>query len=98
MAEVSIFPKRRPHVLPLALLVVALATLIFAQLFLTFRGLSSPRGMEQAQLARELARGHGFQTRVIQPFAWRQLLDHGKNPAPDALPDTVDPPLQPLVL
>jgi len=78
--------------------VVALLALVLTQVFLTFRGLSTPLGMEQAQEARELARGHGFQTRVIQPYAWRQMLDHGKAPAPDAIPDTLDPPLQPLVL
>lgn len=94
----SDFPNRKPRRLTLALLVVALAALIFVQLFVTFRGLSSPLGMEQAQLARELARGHGFQSRVITPYAWRQLLNAGKDPAPDALRDTMEPPLQPLVL
>ena len=34
-----------------------------------FRGLSNARGMEQAVIARELAKGNGFQTKVISPVA-----------------------------
>jgi hypothetical protein len=34
-----------------------------------FRGLTDARGMEQAVIARELARGNGFQTKVISPAA-----------------------------
>jgi len=98
MAEISMLTQRKPPALLLALPVVALAALIFVQLFLTFRGLSSPLGMEQAGLARELARGHGFQTKVVEPFAWKQFLMHDKSVSPGALPDTFDPPLQPLVL
>jgi hypothetical protein len=98
MAEISLLARRRPPALLLALLTVALAALTFAQVFLTFRGLSSPLGMEQAGLARELARGRGFQTKMVEPFAWKQFLNHDKKAVPGALPDTFDPPLQPLVL
>lgn len=98
MTEPSLNPSRGSLVLPVALTVVVLAALIFAQLFLTFRGLSSPLGMEQAQLARELARGHGFQTHVVRPAAWRQLMEHGKASTVAAFPDTSNPPLQPLLL
>ena len=34
-----------------------------------FRGLSNARGMEQVVIARELAKGNGFQTKVISPVA-----------------------------
>lgn len=34
-----------------------------------FRGLTDARGMEQAVIARELARGNGFKTKVIAPAA-----------------------------
>lgn len=34
-----------------------------------FRGLTDARGMEQAVIARELAKGNGFQTKVIAPAA-----------------------------
>ncbi len=98
MSEALNFANQRSRALPVTLIVVALLALVLTQVFLTFRGLSTPLGMEQAQEARELARGHGFQTRVIQPFAWRQLMDHGKAAGPDTIPDTLDPPLQPLVL
>lgn len=66
--------------------------------FITFRGLSSATGMEQAQMAREIARGNLFQTKVIRPYAWAVLVQEGKAPAPMAMPDITQPPLQPLVL
>jgi hypothetical protein len=98
MAEPSINPNRGSQLLTGALIAVTLAALVFAQLFLTFRGLSNPLGMEQAQLARELARGHGFHTLTIRPAQWRQQMDHGKVATVEGMPDTFDPPLQPLVL
>ena len=77
---------------------VAVPALLFVQLFVTFRGLSSPLGMEQAQVARELARGNGFHTLTVRPYAWRQLLDHGKEASPLDMRDTFTPPLQALLL
>jgi hypothetical protein len=77
---------------------VAVPTLVFVQLFVTFRGLSDPMGMEHAQVARELARGRGFHTLTVRPYAWRQWLDHGKTGAPMEMSDTFTPPLQPLLL
>jgi len=77
---------------------VALPALLFVQLFVTFRGLSSPLGMEQAQVARELARGAGFHTLTVRPYAWRQLLDHGREVSPLELRDTFTPPLQTVLL
>ena len=35
-----------------------------------FRGLSSPQAMEQAQIARQIARGEGFTTKMIRPLAY----------------------------
>jgi hypothetical protein len=43
--------------------------------FVSFRGLKSEVGMEQAQLARELARGNGWVTKCVRPGAWKQLDD-----------------------
>lgn len=77
---------------------VAVPALLFVQLFVTFRGLSSPLGMEQAQVARELARGNGFLTQTVRPFEWRQLLDHGKAASPLEMRNTHAPPLQIFVL
>lgn len=65
--------------------------------FITFKGLSSADGMEQAQIAREFARGHGWETKVIRPYAWALLEDAGK-PAPlKAMPEITQPPVQPLI-
>ncbi|MCE9520477.1 MAG: glycosyltransferase family 39 protein [Verrucomicrobia bacterium] len=77
---------------------VSVPVLLFVQLFVTFRGLSSPLGMEQAQVARELARGHGFHTLSVHPYAWRQLIEHGKPASPLEMQDIFNPPLQTLVL
>lgn len=66
--------------------------------FVTFRGLSSAAGMEQAQMAREMARGNSFQTKVIRPYAWALLEEAGKDPSPAAMRDITQPPLPMLVL
>lgn len=74
-----------------------LVTLAFVHVFITFRGLSSAAGMDQAQIAREVARGNGLSTKFIRPYAWRQMLDGGKKTSPALMPDTSQPPLQPLL-
>lgn len=83
----------------LARLVFYAAALVMAllQVFVTFRGLSSAEGMNQAQLARQIARTGSWQTRVIQPYAWAQMEQAGREPTPAAMPETVQPPLQPLL-
>src|SRR5687768_10464983 len=65
--------------------------------FVTFRGLSSATGMEQAQIAREIARGRPRHTKVIRPYGWALLIENGKDPAPAAMPDVTQPPVQPLI-
>ena len=67
------------------------------QVFGIFRGLSSAAGMDQAQIAREIARGHGFHTKFVRPYAWQQMIASGKNVAPTQMPDTYQPPVQPLI-
>ena len=67
--------------------------LALVHVFITFRGLSSAPGMEQAQFARELARGHGFQNKVICPYAWARLNAADKDPSPVAMPEITQPPL-----
>ncbi len=84
--------------LTLAFMTVTVGVLFFVQLFVTFRGLSSAAGMDQAQVARELARGHGLHTKVVRPYEWRQQIDAGKVAQPGALSDTMNPPLQSLML
>ena len=75
-----------------------LIVMAFVQVFVTFRGLSSPAGMESAQLAREIASGHGQLTRVIRPYAWKQVLNSGHEASLGSLPDTAGPPLPAWVL
>lgn len=84
--------------LTLAFITVAVVAMFFVQLFVTFRGLSAANGMDQAQVARELARGHGLHTKVVRPYEWRQQMDAGKDAQPGALSDTMNPPLQSLML
>ncbi len=80
-------------------LVFYAAALVMALLhvFVTFRGLNSAEGMNQAQLARQIARTGSYQTHVVQPYAWAQLEAAQKKPVPLAVPETVQPPLQPLL-
>ena len=62
-----------------------------------FRGFAIPEAMDQAQIAREVARGHGLSTQVIRPLALWQLEDN-KLPLPkEQFPDTFNAPLGPLV-
>lgn len=72
--------------------------LALVHVFITFRGLNSASGMEQAQLARELARGSGFETKVIRPYAWARLISSGHDVSPAEMPEISQPPLQALVL
>ncbi len=80
-------------------LVFYAAAIVMALLhvFVTFRGLSSAEGMNQAQLAREIARTGSYRTHVIEPYAWAQMETAQKKPTPLAMPETVQPPLQPLL-
>ena len=71
--------------------------LALIQVFVSFRGLDSAAGMDQAQIARELARGNGFSTRFIRPMALQQATSAGKQPNFSLLPDTSQPPVQPLL-
>lgn len=62
-----------------------------------FRGFSAPEAMDQAQIGREIATGHGWSTRMIRPLAIWQLQDnHLPLPKKD-FPDTFNAPLPPLV-
>jgi len=75
-------------------LAVALA---LVHIFVTFRGLSSADGMNQAQLARQIARTNSYQTKVIQPYAWAQMGKAAKTVSPLAMPETTQLPVQPLL-
>ena len=73
-----------------------------------FVGLTHPKGQEQAVIARELARGHGFSTKVIKPAAialieknrgaegFSSLLDP-EGPTGGNIPDIYHAPLHPWI-
>ena len=82
------------RIIAAAAVVLAIA---FAYLGLRFRGFAAPEAMDQAQIAREVARGHGWSTLVERPLALWQF-DHNKLPPPgENFPDTFHAPLPPLV-
>jgi hypothetical protein len=76
---------------------VFVASLAFLYVFIAFRGLNSPVAMDQAQIAREMAKGHGFTTQMIRPMAVQQAQGNGFEVSMAAMPDTFDAPLQPVV-
>ena len=63
-----------------------------------FKGLSHQKGMEQAEIAREIARGHGFSTKMIRPAALQHFKENKGSIPIDNLPDTYHAPLWPTVL
>ncbi len=59
-----------------------------------FKGLFEAKAMEQAQIAREVARGNGFTTKMIRPAALWQFNENNKQiKAIESLPDTYHAPL-----
>lgn len=55
-----------------SLFFLVLITLTLGNLFIFFQGLDSPQAMDQAQIAREIARSNGFTTKMIRPVAYNQ--------------------------
>jgi hypothetical protein len=81
----------------LVLLVVGLSAFIGIR---EFNGLRTFEAMDLAQQARQLAEGKGFTTLVIRPLALWQVRSNLENKAPSVatFPETLTPPLYPLVL
>jgi hypothetical protein len=95
----SVRPSSSPSQVLLRLsIVVGIAALFLIHLLVTFRGLSSPSVMEQAQMAREIARGEGLSTKVLRPYALRQQMEAGKTVDFTRLADTQQPPLPSLLM
>jgi hypothetical protein len=63
-----------------------------------YKGLSHPKAIEQAQIAREIARGNGFTTKVIRPLAYSQFKTNKGGALMNRLPDTYFAPLWPVTL
>ncbi|MEP7013966.1 MAG: glycosyltransferase family 39 protein [Verrucomicrobiota bacterium] len=80
-----------------ALIVAGIGGLSLFYLLHEFRGLATSQAMDQAQIGREIARGHGWQTHLARPLAIGQLLSHGKNVPQKIWYDTFNAPLPPLV-
>jgi hypothetical protein len=75
-----------------------LVLLTFGNLFTFFRGLSSPHAMDQAQIAREIARGNGQSTKVIRPLDYHRAKEHQERTIPfTGFKDTYHSPLNPLL-
>jgi Dolichyl-phosphate-mannose-protein mannosyltransferase len=92
----SVEQGRLASVIRILLACAATIGLALAYLLIQFRGLSTQSGMDQAQIAREIARGNGFSTKLIRPYAAQQLQDHtGRIPAAN-FPDSFHAPLNPM--
>lgn len=63
----------------------------------TFKGLSNEKAMEQAQIAREIARGNGFTTKMIRPAALHQFRENKGSFNLEHTPDTYHGPLNPVI-
>jgi hypothetical protein len=80
-----------------ALVTAAIGGLALFYLMHECRGLATSQAMDQAQIGREIARGHGWRTNFIRPRAVGQMQGHGKNVAKKIWFDTYNAPLPPLV-
>ena len=80
-----------------ALFLLLLVGLMFYYLAPGFRGLTAPKGIEQAQIAREIARGNGFQTKMIRPLSLYQANENSGDVTLVGFHDTYHAPLNPLV-
>lgn len=81
-----------------SLFLLVLLSLTLGNLFILFRGLNAPMGMDQAQIAREIARGNGFSTKFIRPVAYYQAQKAQSSTVPfENFQDTYHSPLNPLI-
>lgn len=69
--------QNKRGILPLMriLLAIFIGVIAISQLFIVYRGLSNDAAMDQAQIARQIARGEGFTTKFLRP---RNISDHVK--------------------
>ena len=90
----------RIRVLTLVLFAIAMTVaLLFDPMgWRLFKGLSHAKGMEQAAIAREIATGHGFSTKVIRPVAVSQFYAKKRAFPKESIPDTYYSPLWPATL
>jgi hypothetical protein len=79
------------------LLVFVLLGIALIYLGWNFRGFAIPEAMDQAQIARQIATGHGWTTKFIRPLAIWQIATNTGAPPKGDFPDTFNAPLPPLV-
>jgi hypothetical protein len=81
-----------------SLFFLILVILTLGNLFTLFQGLNSPQAMDQAQIAREIARGNGLTTKMIRPVAYYQAEKKAKSSVSlMGFQDTYHSPLNPLL-
>ena len=79
-------------------LVVAAVMLLAVYYFIwQMRGLTTSQAMDQAQIGRAIASGHGWSTNFARPLAIGQLQGHRKDVASQIWVDSYNAPLPPLV-
>jgi hypothetical protein len=89
VGELSVWIKRS---------LVAIAIIALAVIYLYHvRGLATSQAMDQAQIGRAIAGGHGWRTQFIRPRAIGQLASRGKDVSQKIWRDTYNAPLPPLV-
>lgn len=78
---------------------VVLGALAWVHLLVLFRGLGTEQAMDQAQIARQVARGEGMTTKFIRPLEYHLAEREEEGTIPlVGLRDTYHAPLNPLVL
>ena len=87
-----------------ALFLLLLIGVTYYYLGIDFKGLSHPKGMDQAQIARQIADGKSFTTRCIRPICYTQVARKMKEDNPgdapsfaEGIPDTYHSPLNPIL-
>jgi len=80
-----------------AVLVVAALALSAFYLTSQFRGLPIAQAMDEAQVGREILRGHGWATEVARPLAIGQLRSNGEDVKTAIWRDTYNAPIPPLL-
>ena len=92
--------KKWVQLAALVAMVIALFTaFIFDPMYWgLFKGLSHPKAMEQAEIAREVARGNGFTTKMLRPIALAEFQRNRGSMPTDSMPDTYQAPAWPTTL
>lgn len=99
-ADTSVPSLNGGTILRRVLFFILLIGLSLLYLLVMFRGLDTAKGMDQAQIAREIARGEGFSSKVLRPVSiWKNAqVNDGQPILAEAKRDTYHSPLHPILL